>query len=164
MTFPIRMASPGNFRSVSRALSQIQRHWCWEYFRDRNCIPPQRLAQENEQRDASDEREPRIFLIRPALSLRHPERSDGPRTRKLKNSCLSVIQSPWVRCFASLSMTLLRFRGHQPARKFFFEVACEVHTKPCARVQTQCVAVWAIEQQSNGSPARRTGKDPAHFA
>ena len=39
----------------------------------------------------------------------------------------------------------LRFRAHQPPRKFFFEIACEVHSKLCARVQTQRVAVCAIE-------------------
>ena len=82
------MDSPGNFRSVYRALSQIQRHWCWEYFRDLNCIPPQRLAQGNEQRNASDERRPRISNF-PEFSLRHPESAEAderPGTDKLKKS------------------------------------------------------------------------------
>jgi len=113
----------------------------------------------------SDKRGPRIFLIRPAFSLRHPERSEGPRTGNMKNS--------WPECNpiflgggASLrsARTLLRFRGHQPARKFSSRFPCEDHTKLCACFQAQRVAVGAIEQQSNGSPARRAGKYPAHLA
>ena len=60
--------------------------------------------------------------------------------------------------------TPLRLRHHQPARKFFLEVPCEIHTKLCACFQAQRVAVCAIEEQSNGSPARRTDKYPAHLA
>src|SRR5262249_13884412 len=39
----------------------------------------------------------------------------------------------------------LRLGWHQPARKFLLEVACEIHTKFCARVQTQRVSIGASE-------------------
>ena len=57
----------------------------------------------------------------------------------------------------------LRLRRHQPARKLSSRSAVEIHAKLCTCFQAQRVAVCAIEQQSNGSPARRTGKYPAHL-
>src|SRR5436190_7419925 len=63
-----------------------------------------------------------------------------------------------------LGTRALGLRHHQPARKLVLELACEINTELRACIQTQRVAVCAIEQQSDRAPARRAGKDPAHLS
>src|SRR4030095_11998487 len=49
----------------------------------------------------------------------------------------------------------LRLRRHQPAREFFLEVACEIDAKLCACVQTQRVAIFAVQTQQKLAPTPR---------
>ena len=83
-------------------------------------------------------------------------------TLRNKNASSACVRSPTsfgmtqcsdIRATAATGGTALPLRGHQPAGKFFFEVACEIHTKLSARIQTQRVAICAIEQQLDRSPS-----------
>src|SRR5437762_13790263 len=54
-----------------------------------------------------------------------------------------------------LGTRALGLRHHQPARKLVLELACEINTELRACIQTQRVAVCAIEQQSDRAATRR---------